>query len=63
MKGGHQCAACGTKRYMEFECTSCCVRWLSQMNRAEIQTNAPVIKAVMGEEHLEKVRQAWKEKK
>ncbi len=57
-----RCTSCGTTRFMEFECVACCVRWLSQMTKPEIQTNAPVIETVMGSEHMEKVRQAWKER-
>ncbi len=55
-----RCAACNTSRFMEFECITCCVRWLAQMTRAEVQTNAPVIEKVTGSEHMDNVRQAWK---
>jgi hypothetical protein len=48
---------------MEFECIACCVRWLASMGGAARQVNAPVIEKVMGPEHMEKVRQAWKERK
>jgi 6,7-dimethyl-8-ribityllumazine synthase len=57
------CGTCSTTRFMEFECVACCVRWLSKMTKAEIQTNAPVIEAVMGVEHMEKVRELWKAKR
>lgn len=49
---------------MAFECIACCVRWLSRMrSREEVRINAPVIEKVCGAEHLDKVRQAWKERK
>jgi hypothetical protein len=48
---------------MAFECIKCCVRWLSGMTTEEMEINAPVITAVMGEEHMEKVRKAWKTRK
>lgn len=55
-----QCSTCGKQSGMAFECISCCVRWLSMMTKAEMQLNAPVIEIVMGAEHMEKVREAWK---
>lgn len=55
---------CGKTSGIAFECIECCVRWLSGMrSREEIQINAPVIEIVMGAGHMEKVRQAWKERK
>lgn len=55
---------CGTTKWMAFECVECCVRWLRSMrSREEVLLNAPVIEAVMGAEHMDKVRQAWKERK
>lgn len=50
---------CGTKRFMEFECISCCIRWLSGMDRATMALNAPVIEIVAGKEHLDAVRKAY----
>lgn len=57
------CKACGTKRFMEFECAVCCVRWLKQMTREEMKYNAPMIEVAAGPEQMEKVRQAFKEGK
>lgn len=45
---------------MEFHCVPCCVKWLSGMDRETMALNAPVIENVMGAEHMEQVRQAWK---
>ncbi|HJV73144.1 MAG TPA: hypothetical protein VJ654_02895 [Noviherbaspirillum sp.] len=45
---------------MSFECIACCLRWLRQMTAEEMAINAPVIERVMGLEHMEKVRQAWR---
>ena len=56
---GAKCESCGTERYMEFHCVLCCVKWLSQMTKAEMLINAPVIQSVMGLEHMNKVREAW----
>jgi hypothetical protein len=44
---------------MEFECLTCCIRWLSIMDAATRAINAPVIKYAAGEEQLNAVRQAW----
>lgn len=54
------CPKCISQTGMAFECIKCCVRWLSKMTKEEMEINAPVIKSVMGEDHMEKVRQAWK---
>lgn len=62
MKDRHQCE-CGTTKWMAFECVACCVRWLSGMTREEIRINAPAIEYLMGSEHMEKVREAWKQRK
>lgn len=45
---------------MEFECIPCCVRWLRGMDSEMMRVNAPVIKAVMGDAHLQAVRDAFK---
>jgi hypothetical protein len=55
------CKVCGTEKWMEFHCVPCCVRWLASMSGAARQINAPVIEAVMGIDHMEAVRNAWKE--
>jgi hypothetical protein len=57
------CTACGTTRFMEFECVLCCLRWLGRMNRDTMAANAPVIAAVAGTEHLEAVREAFRASK
>lgn len=54
------CPACKTKRFMEFECAACCVRWLKQMTQEEMKYNAPMIERVAGVEQMEKAREAWK---
>lgn len=48
---------------MAFECVECCVRWLSKMDGETRQYNAPVIEKVMGPEHMDKVREAYKARK
>lgn len=58
-----QCGTCGIRSGMAFECVECCIRWLSGMDRETIALNAPVIEIVMGTEHMDKVRKAWKERK
>lgn len=56
------CRSCGTKRYMEFTCVDCCLKWLKQMTAEEMALNAPVIEKVAGAEQMEKVRAAWKKR-
>ena len=56
------CEICKTKRFMEFECVACCVRWLSGMSKEEMKLNAQVIKFAVSEQHLNDVREAWKTK-
>lgn len=60
-----QCLQCSRKDgSIAFECLDCCIRWLSRMRtREEVRINAPVIEKVCGAEHMEKVRQAWKDKR
>lgn len=48
------------RRTVTLECIACCVRWLNQMTREEMQINAPVIRHAVSAEHLEAVREAWK---
>lgn len=58
------CAFCKAKAgKVAFECIGCCVRWLSQMNKAEMVLNAPVIESIMGAAFMEKVRQAYRVRK
>lgn len=52
---------CGTARELEFECIPCCLRWLSKMDRDTMALNAPVIGIVAGQEHLQAVREAFKQ--
>lgn len=54
------CPSCGTKRYMEFECTACCIKWLRNMPKDHVATNAPMIERIAGKEQLDKVREEWK---
>jgi hypothetical protein len=55
-----ECPKCISKTGMAFTCVPCCVRWLRGMDRDQIAANAPMLKFIMGEEHMQKVRQAWK---
>jgi hypothetical protein len=56
------CTACGTTRALEFECIACCVKWLAGMDRPTMAANAPVIGAAAGQQQLEAVRQACRER-
>lgn len=60
-RDGPICGSCDTTSFMRFECVECCVRWLRQMSVEEMKLNAPTIVSVMGEDHMERVRQAIRE--
>ena len=49
------------RRTVTLECIACCLRWLGQMTGEERQINAPVIGHAVSAEHLEAVREAWKQ--
>lgn len=54
-----KCPSCGTRRYMEFECVECCLKWLRGMDKETMVYNAPMIERIAGKEQLEKVRSEW----
>lgn len=55
------CQHCATNAgKVDFDCVGCAVRWLMQMSREEMELNAPVIGLIKGNDHVEKVREAYR---